>query len=65
VAARANASMQNIGARRLHTVLERVLEDLSFGAPDDVKGNFVVDREYVRTRLKGLVENEDLGKYIL
>ncbi|MBI2923654.1 MAG: ATP-dependent protease ATPase subunit HslU [Planctomycetes bacterium] len=64
-AARANATMQNIGARRLHTVLEKVLEEASFGAPDEVSGNLVVDRKYVQEKLKGLMEDEDLRRYIL
>jgi ATP-dependent HslUV protease ATP-binding subunit HslU len=64
-AAKANATMQDIGARRLHTVIERVLEDVSFRAPDEMTGNLVVDRGYVRQRLKGLIEDEDLRKFIL
>jgi ATP-dependent HslUV protease ATP-binding subunit HslU len=60
-----NQSTQNIGARRLHTLLERVVEDVSFDAPDRPRSTFVVDGAYVRERLTGLVEDEDLSRYIL
>lgn len=65
IAAECNARMQNIGARRLQTVMERLLEDISFDAPDIKGQNIVVDREMVRLRLKGIVEDEDLRRYIL
>ena len=59
-----NERSENIGARRLHTVLERVLEDISFAAPD-VERELVVDAPYVRERLADIVESADLSGYIL
>ncbi len=63
-AMRVNEQTENIGARRLHTVLERLLEDVSFEAPE-VAGTVEVDAEYVRTRLSKIVESADLSTYIL
>jgi ATP-dependent HslUV protease ATP-binding subunit HslU len=60
-----NQSTQNIGARRLYTILERLLEDLSFEAPDRPKGRVTIDAEYVTGRLQEVSEDEDLSKYIL
>jgi ATP-dependent HslUV protease ATP-binding subunit HslU len=65
VAARANLHHENIGARRLGTVLEKVLEEVSFQAPSMRGVEVVVDRDYVRSRVKGLLEDLDLGKYVL
>ena len=59
-----NEQSENIGARRLHTVLERLLEDVSFGAPEDA-GQVTIDAAYVTTRLAGIVENADLSTFIL
>jgi ATP-dependent HslUV protease ATP-binding subunit HslU len=59
-----NEQSENIGARRLHTVLERVLEDLSYAAPETT-GTVTVDAAYVRERLQDVVENADLSGYIL
>jgi ATP-dependent HslUV protease ATP-binding subunit HslU len=63
-AMRVNDQTENIGARRLHTVLERMLEDVSFEAPE-IGGTVVVDSDYVRKRLADVVENADLSGYIL
>ena len=63
-AMRVNEQTENIGARRLHTVLERLLEDVSFAAPEDA-GEVTVDGEYVRTRLSEIVESANLSTYIL
>ncbi len=63
-AMRVNESGENIGARRLHTVLERLLEDVSFAAPE-AAGACIIDAAYVRERLEGIVENADLSGYIL
>ena len=63
-AMRVNESGENIGARRLHTVLERLLEDVSFAAPED-SGTYIIDAAYVRERLEDIVENADLSGYIL
>ena len=60
-----NRSTQNIGARRLHTILERVLEDISFDAPDRAEKRIVVDDKLVRQRLEALSKDEDLSRYIL
>ena len=65
IAAQVNATVENIGARRLQTVMERLLEEISFEA-EDLKGQTVrVDAAYVRERLAGLAGNTDLSKYIL
>ncbi|MEJ5170183.1 MAG: AAA family ATPase, partial [Fimbriimonadales bacterium] len=65
VAAEVNAKTENIGARRLHTVMERLLEDVLFDAPDLPDKRVTIDAERVRTRLQGLVEDVDLSRYIL
>jgi ATP-dependent HslUV protease ATP-binding subunit HslU len=60
-----NQMTQNIGARRLHTILERVLEDLSFEAPDRAEKRVVIDETLVRQRLEALSQDEDLSRFIL
>jgi ATP-dependent HslUV protease ATP-binding subunit HslU len=65
IAARVNQQSENIGARRLHTVLERLLEELSFEAPDLASKRVVIDADYVRQRLDSIVKDEDLSRYIL
>lgn len=60
-----NSQMENIGARRLHTIMERLLEDLSFAAPDLAGQAVTIDAGYVREKLQGILKNEDLSKYIL
>jgi len=65
VAAQVNGSMQDIGARRLHTVVERVLDEISFTAPDIAPARITIDAKYVRERLKDVLQDEDLQKYIL
>lgn len=60
-----NARTENIGARRLHTIMEKVLEDLLFAASDMRGQKVVIDREYVETRLKKIIQDEDLSRYIL
>ncbi len=60
-----NRSTQNIGARRLHTILERVLEEISFQAPDRKGDRVVVDANLVRERLEEVTKDEDLSRYIL
>jgi ATP-dependent HslUV protease ATP-binding subunit HslU len=65
IAAAANARTENIGARRLHTVMERLLEDVSFDAPDRTERRLRIDRAFVEGRLAGLVRDEDLSRYIL
>ena len=65
VAARVNQQAEDIGARRLHTVMEKLLEQLSFDAPDLVSVVHVVDEAFVRERLESLVRDEDLSRFIL
>ena len=60
-----NETTENIGARRLHTMLEKLLEDISFHAPDALEKNIVVDEAYVNKYLGELVQDEDLSRYIL
>ena len=60
-----NERSENIGARRLHTVIERLLEEISFDAPDKAGQNLIVDREYVENSLGELAQDEDLSRYIL
>ena len=64
-AARVNEQTQNIGARRLHTVMERLLEDASFKAPEEGAGRLKADAEFVRERIGELVADQDLSRYIL
>jgi ATP-dependent HslUV protease ATP-binding subunit HslU len=65
IAALLNERMENIGARRLHTVMTTLLEDVLFDLPDGGREAIVVDADKVRDRLKAIVEDEDLRKYIL
>lgn len=65
VAFSVNERSENIGARRLHTVMERLLEDISYEAPDKSGTKVTVDAEYVDNSLGELVEDEDLSRYIL
>mgnify|MGYP001476650213 CR=1 FL=1 len=60
-----NESTENIGARRLHTVMERLLEDLSFNATDSGEDTFDIDAEYVNKQLENLSGDSDLSRYIL
>jgi ATP-dependent HslUV protease ATP-binding subunit HslU len=65
LAERVNQQTENIGARRLYTILERLLDDISFAAPDITEPRIVIDRQYVSTRLEDIVKSEDLSHYIL
>jgi len=65
IAAQVNESIENIGARRLQTVMEKLLEELSFEAEDRQGETVSVDAAYVRDRLAGLAQDSDLSKYIL
>ncbi|NLM51452.1 MAG: ATP-dependent protease ATPase subunit HslU [Firmicutes bacterium] len=60
-----NQEMENIGARRLHTILEKVLEDLSFAAPEISGQEVIITAQYVRDKLEKIVQNKDLSRYIL
>jgi ATP-dependent HslUV protease ATP-binding subunit HslU len=65
IAFEVNRTMQNIGARRLHTILERVVEEISFDAPDLTVKSVTIDGTYVRDKLAPLLSREDLSKFIL
>jgi len=65
IAADVNERMENIGARRLHTILERLLDDVSFAAPEMHGQHVAIDASYVRERLAPILESEDLSRYIL
>jgi ATP-dependent HslUV protease ATP-binding subunit HslU len=65
IAYEVNRTAQNIGARRLHTILERVVEDVSFEGPDLADKHVVIDGQYVRGRLTEILQTEDLSKFIL
>jgi ATP-dependent HslUV protease ATP-binding subunit HslU len=60
-----NEATENIGARRLHTIMERVLDEISFNAPDMTEKTVKVDDEYVRKMLADIVKDQDLSRYIL
>jgi ATP-dependent HslUV protease ATP-binding subunit HslU len=64
-AARVNESSENIGARRLHTIMEKLLEEVSFEGPDLKKKTVKVDSNYVRKQLAEIVKDQDLSRYIL
>ena len=64
-AARVNERMENIGARRLHTIMETLLEELSFNAPERQEKKLHIDGVFVRERLSKIADNEDLSRYIL
>ena len=65
MAAEVNARMENIGARRLHTVMERLLDELSFEAPDLGERSIPITAAYVRERLADVLRDEDLSQYVL
>jgi ATP-dependent HslUV protease ATP-binding subunit HslU len=65
MAFRVNETTENIGARRLHTVMEKVFEELSFDAPDMDEEHVEVTSTYVREKLEGILEDVDLSRYIL
>jgi ATP-dependent HslUV protease ATP-binding subunit HslU len=65
IATDVNERTENIGARRLHTILERLLDEISFAAPETRGGEITIDAQYVRDRLSPILKNEDLSRYIL
>ncbi len=65
IACEVNSSTQNIGARRLHTILERVVEEISFEGPDRKEKHVRIDGSYVRERLREILQKEDLTRFIL
>ena len=65
LASEVNSNVENIGARRLHTIMERVLDDISFTATDRAGEKIVIDANYVEKNLGELVKDTDLSKFIL
>jgi ATP-dependent HslUV protease ATP-binding subunit HslU len=65
LAAEVKTMLENIGARRLHTIMEAQLEELSFEAPDIAPAKVPITVEYVNEKLANLVKDQDLGRYIL
>jgi len=65
IATLVNQRMENIGARRLHTIMERLLDEISFDAPDRAEKEIIVDAKYVRDKLAEIIKDEDLSRYIL
>jgi ATP-dependent HslUV protease ATP-binding subunit HslU len=65
VAMQVNASTENIGARRLYTIMERLLDEISFDAPDMPGKELTIDADYVRLRLSDIIRDQDLSRYIL
>lgn len=65
LAARVNEEVENIGARRLHTILEKVIEEISFDAPERAGEKINIDKSYVESTVKGLVKDQELSKFIL
>lgn len=65
LAALVNERMENIGARRLHTIMERLLDDISFTAPERKEEHIAIDAAYVKEKLQDVIKDEDLSRYIL
>jgi len=65
IAEKVNEDAENIGARRLHTVMEKVMEEISFKAPNIKKKKILIDRKYVQDQLKNIIEDQDLSRFIL
>jgi ATP-dependent HslUV protease ATP-binding subunit HslU len=65
IATRVNERTENIGARRLHTIMERLLDEISFDAPEKKGSRYTIDAEYVRGRMAEVLKSEDLSRYIL
>ena len=65
IAEKVNETSENIGARRLHTVMEKVMEEISFQAPNIKKKKITIDRNYVQSQLKDIIKDEDLSRFIL
>jgi ATP-dependent HslUV protease ATP-binding subunit HslU len=65
LASEVNSTVENIGARRLHTIIERVLDDISFTATDKSGEKIIIDSKYVKKNLGELVKDTDLSKFIL
>ena len=65
IASEVNATVENIGARRLHTIIEKILDEISFTATDRAGEKIVINKEYIDKNLDNLVKDTDLSKFIL
>ena len=65
IAAEVNASIENIGARRLYTILEKVFENLSYSAPDQKEKKITINKEFVNTNLEKFAKSSDISRYVL
>ena len=65
IASEVNSTVENIGARRLHTIIEKILDDISFTATDRSGEKIVINEEYIKKNLDNLVKDTDLSKFIL
>ena len=65
IASEVNATVENIGARRLHTIIEKILDEISFTATDRSGEKIIINKEYINKNLDNLVKDTDLSKFIL
>ena len=65
IASEVNATVENIGARRLHTIIEKILDDIRFTATDRAGEKIIINKEYMNKNLDNLVSDTDLSKFIL
>ena len=65
IASEVNATVENIGARRLHTIIEKILDDISFTATDRAGEKIIINKDYINQNLDNLVKDTDLSKFIL
>ena len=65
IASEVNSSVENIGARRLHTIIEKILDEISFTATDRAGEKIVINKEYINKNLDNLIKDTDLSKFIL
>ena len=65
ISAEVNSSVENIGARRLHTIIEKILDEISFTATDRAGEKIIINKEYIDKNLDNLVKDTDLSKFIL
>ena len=65
IASEVNATVENIGARRLHTIIEKILDEISFTATDRSGEKIIIDEKYINKNLDNLVKDTDLSKFIL
>ena len=65
IASEVNSTVENIGARRLHTIIEKILDDISFTATDRSGEKIIIDKKYIDANLQNLIKDTDLSKFIL